>query len=168
MKILNVHERAMKLVPDLVATSIDNLSGENDILWPSDKWPPMELDSTLCVGAEGGHGVVRYSLTEYIPGRRVVFQFNGLGITAGLDGRHFFEVVARRDHTVLRHVIDAECDLKNWLMWHLLIGPLHDALLEDGLDRAENHMIPGACKSSHWGPRVKLLRWVVRRKSRAE
>ncbi len=36
---------------------------------------------------------MRYHVAEYHPGRRVVFQFAADGLTGGLDGRHFFEVV---------------------------------------------------------------------------
>ena len=97
----------------------------------------MRFDAPLQTGASGGHGPIRYHVSDYVPGRRVEFQFDRKGMAAGLDGRHYFEVISRRDHVLLRHVVDAECDFRTWMKWHVMIGPMHDALLEDALDRAQ-------------------------------
>jgi hypothetical protein len=163
MKIYNVHERAFHADPRTVGSVLDSLSGENDRLWPRDAWPPMKFDKDLAAGAKGGHGPVRYRVAEYTPGRRVVFDFDGTGLTAGLDGRHVFEVIPRNRHVVLRHVVDAECGFKAWAKWHLLIGPLHDALLEDALDRCETAVSGSPGKSAAWSMRVKLLRRIAAR-----
>lgn len=157
MKILNVHERTLKLTPQVIGTAIDSLAGPDDIIWPRDKWPAMEFDLGLCVGAKGGHGVVRYEVEEYIPGKRAVFRFDGTGMTAGLDGRHFFEVLPHQEHIIIRHVIDAKCNFPFWLTWYFLIRPLHDALLEDGLDQMENKLM-GSEKATNWSPWVKFIR----------
>ncbi len=165
MKIYNVHERQIQASPGTVGTVLDSLSGPDDRLWPWDRWPAMKFDSPLCEGVNGGHGPVTYSVSEYVPGRRVVFQFDGKGLAAGIDGHHFFEVVSGDAYPVLRHVVDAECDFRNWLKWHVIIGPLHDALLEDALDKAESELSgrPPA-KPARWNTWVRFLRWMIRKR----
>lgn len=164
MKILNIHERSVKVSPGEAGRAIDGLSGREDFLWPRSRWPAMEFDGPLAVGASGGHGPVRYSVTEYVPGRRVEFRFGRAGATAGLDGRHFFEIVPRRDHVVLRHVVDAECDFRNWLRWRFFIEPLHDALLEDAFAGAERTLVHAGTKMPRWNPWVRFLRWRLERR----
>ncbi|PKN32555.1 MAG: hypothetical protein CVU61_17585 [Deltaproteobacteria bacterium HGW-Deltaproteobacteria-19] len=164
MKVMNIHERNMKVEPVKAGGAIDGLSGREDFLWPRHRWPAMEFDGPLAVGASGGHGPVRYSVTEYVPGRRVEFRFSGTGLTAGLDGRHFFEVIPRNGHVVLRHVVDAECDFKSWMKWQLLVGPLHDALLEDALAGVDHKLADGEARLPSWSPWVRFLRWMLEKK----
>ena len=164
MRIYNVHERDFEAQPQAVGGLLDSLSGAEDRLWPRETWPPMALDGPLEVGARGGHGPVRYRVSEYVPGRRVEFLFDESGLTAGLDGRHVFEVVGRRRSMLLRHVVDARCGLKDWLKWHLLVGPMHDALLEDALDLAEKGLIGEVKKPARWSLRARLLRRMAARK----
>jgi hypothetical protein len=164
MKIYNVHERSYHANQEAVGALIDSLAGPRDALWPKDQWPPMAFDAPLGKGARGGHGPVRYAITEYVPGRRVTFTFDGSGLTAGLDGRHFFEVVPRNGHVVLRHVVDAECNAKTWLKWRAVIGPLHDALLEDALDGAELKLHGRVERPASWGLGVKILRRMAQKK----
>ena len=164
MKVLNIHERSMKVKPTDAGGALDGLSGKEDFLWPRHRWPAMQFDGPLAVGASGGHGPIRYSVTEYVPGRRVEFRFSGEGLTAGLDGRHFFEVIPRNGHVVLRHVVDAECDFKGWLKWQLLVGPLHDALLEDALAGVDRRLANGEARLPGWSPWVRFLRWMLEKK----
>jgi hypothetical protein len=164
MKVLNIHERSMKVELAEAGGAINGLSGREDILWPRHRWPAMRFDGPLAVGASGGHGPIRYSVSEYIPGRRVEFRFSGEGAVAGLDGRHFFEVIPRKGHVVLRHVVDAECDFKSWLRWRFLIGPLHDALLEDALAGADRRLANSEAKLPDWSPWVRFLQWRLRKK----
>jgi hypothetical protein len=164
MKIDSRRERTFGANADSLGRILDTLSGPDDRLWPREKWPPMLFDTTIRPGAKGGHGAVRYEVEEYAPGRRVVFRFDGTGITSGFDGRHYFEIVSRTSHIVLRHIIDAEGDFKTWLKWKLLIEPLHDALLEDALDRAEQALNGRIKKPAHWSLRVKILRNILARK----
>ncbi|MBN2256097.1 MAG: SRPBCC family protein [Deltaproteobacteria bacterium] len=168
MKIYNIHERPLHAQPDDVGKLIDSLSGPEDQLWPRKKWPAMEFDAGLCPGARGGHGPIRYHVADYIPGERVVFQFDDSGLIGGFDGRHLFEAVPRQGHVVLRHIVDAECSFKLWLKWHLLVGPMHNALLEDSLDQAENVLADGLRNSSRWSLRVRFLRWMIARKRKKD
>jgi hypothetical protein len=158
MKIYNVHERRFNTSPEKVGPLLDSLSSANDRLWPKDMWPPMQFNAPLGVGAHGGHGPVHYRVSSYIPGTKVAFQFDGTGMTSGLDGRHLFEVIERRSGVILRHTVDAACDIRTWFTWHLAVGPMHDALLEDGLDNAEKALTGGIRKPARWSPWVKFLR----------
>jgi hypothetical protein len=124
----------------------------------------MLLDENLKLGAKGGHGPVRYHVDEYVPGRRAVFRFDGTGLTAGLDGRHYFEIIPRNNHNVLRHVVDAECDLRAWLKWKIMIEPLHDALLEDALDLAEQTLEGGVSRPARWNLWVRFVRRIMAKK----
>ncbi len=165
MKILNIHERSMDGPAAVVSELLDGLSGPNDRLWPGDRWPPMKLDAPLGVGSAGGHGQVRYRVSEYAPGLKVVFDFDQSGLVAGLAGRHWFEVVPNGEQTVLRHVIEASSDLRTWIFWTVIVRPLHNALLEDALDRAERAMNPSRQNSSRWSLWVRFLRSRLKRKN---
>jgi hypothetical protein len=165
MKIYNRHERKIQATATEVGVLLDTLSGPADQLWPVEDWPPMKFDALLQEGARGGHGPVRYCVTEYAPGRRVVFLFDADGLTGGLDGRHFFEVVPRRDCTLIRHVVDADCGLRMWAKWRVLIGPMHDALIEDAFDRVEQKLHGGFTKRFRWSPWVRFLRKMRGRKA---
>ncbi len=164
MKILNIHERSMDGPAPAVSELLDGLSGPNDRLWPGDRWPPMKLDAPLGVGSAGGHGPVRYCVSEYTPGRKVVFNFDKSGLVTGLAGRHWFEVIPNGKQTLLRHVIEASCDFRTWIFWSLVVKPLHNALLEDALDRAERALNPSSQSSSRWNPWVRFLRSLLKRK----
>ena len=158
MKIWNVHERRLDASPEKVGAILDTLSSDHDRLWPGDRWPPQRFDAPLGVGARGGHGPVRYAVSAYLPGRIAEFRFDGTGLTAGWDGRHLFEVLPRRSCVILRHTIDAACDPGTWLTWFFMIRPMHNALMEDALDRAEVGLRIGPKRPARWGPLVRFLR----------
>jgi hypothetical protein len=167
VKIRNVHERRMLGATTGAGELFDSLGGPGDRLWPSDRWPPMKLDDGLNRGSSGGHGPVRYCVTAYDPGRRVVFSFLDSGLAKGMRGGHGFEVVATDEGVMIRHELEATCGVMTWLLWGLVIRPLHDALLEDALDRAERAMNPESTASSTWSPWVRLLRSILARQQRA-
>lgn len=158
MRVLNIHERQIRVAPELAGEVLDSLATPEDKLWPCERWPSMRLDSPLGVGARGGHGPVRYSVQDYAPGRKAVFRFSPEGLTKGLEGCHWFEIIPDRESVVLRHVIDAECGFSVWLKWALVIRPLHDALLEDALDKAELHLHGHVQQPSEWSRWVRALR----------
>ena len=96
---------------------------------------------------------------EYVPGKRVVFQFDpDKGLARGFQGQHYFELEGQGEQTLLRHVIDADCTPSAWLRWHLVVRPLHDALLEDALDKAEASLGSPPEKPARWSLWVRLLR----------
>jgi len=165
MKIWNVHERRLNAPPEKVGTILNTLSSKGDRLWPSDTWPPQQFDKPLGVGARGGHGPVRYAVSAYVPGRIVEYRFDGTGLTAAWDGRHLFEVIPRKSHVILRHTIDAAADPKTWITWFLMIRPMHNALMEDALDRAESGLDIGPKRPARWGLWVRLMRRMAAKKA---
>jgi hypothetical protein len=153
--IRNIHERVMHAPPTEVGTLIDGLASEHDRLWPSDRWPAIRLDRPLGVSASGGHGFIRYSVSDYEPGRRVEFRFDP---RTGLAGRHWFEVGSREGRTTLRHTLEAAPRGRTRIAWPLIYQWLHDALIEDALDRAEMATAGRPVRARRWSPWVRLLR----------
>ncbi|MBI5119248.1 SRPBCC family protein [Candidatus Poribacteria bacterium] len=167
MRIYNIHERRFDAPHEQVGALLDSLSGPDDKLWPSDKWPRMELDKPLGKGARGGHGPVRYTTVEYTPSQRAVFHLEDAGLTTGFDGRHFFEVVPRHTQTLLRHVLDARCNARAWLRWFFFVRPVHDALLEDALDHAELALTGRLDAPARWSLWVRFVRFIISRTAKA-
>lgn len=158
MTVRNLHERIIPTTPDHVGALIDALSSDDDPLWPREQWPRMRLQPRLAVGAEGGHGPIRYIVTTYEPGRRVVLRFTA---PHGFHGTHLFEVVPHGTMTILRHVLEMDIRGRAYLTWPLIFRPLHDALVEDALDKAAVRF--GRSGTARWSPYVRLLRWLLRR-----
>ncbi len=132
----NLHEREIAAPAEAVGMLIDSLAGENDRLWPRREWPAMRLDGPLRVGAAGGHGPVRYFVTHYEPRRRVEFEFTS---PAGFNGGHSFAAISRTENsTLLRHELAMSITGTAVFTWPLFFRPLHDALVEECLDRAEH------------------------------
>lgn len=135
-KISNVHVRQIAAPVAVVGEILDTLGSADDRLWATDIWvaEPVLFDRPLGVGADGGHGAIRYSVVEYDPGRRIVFEFSPEG---GLSGTHGFELEALGpDRSRLTHFLTAETS--RWMrpIVPILIGS-HDAMLETAFDRAE-------------------------------
>ncbi|WP_280405935.1 SRPBCC family protein [Nocardia brasiliensis] len=155
MAVYNVHERLLAAQPREVGALVDTLASSEDKLWPPG-WPPMEFDRPLGVGAVGGHGPVRYTVVAYVPATWVRFTFTG---PRGFDGFHEYAVLAvDENHTLLRHTLAMKTHRAARLTWPLAIGPLHDACLEDSLDRAELACTGTVAHPARWGPYVRLLR----------
>ncbi|MGB2957706.1 MAG: SRPBCC family protein [Bacteroidota bacterium] len=155
MKVDNVHERRLGASPAEVGALIDSLASHRDLLWPRDMWPRMEFDRPLAVGATGGHKPIRYSIETYQPGQSIRFRFLG---PKGFDGFHGYEILPAGDGAILRHTLEMQTYGLALVTWPLMFGPMHDALLEDSLARAEASV--GLTPTvRRWSPWVKLLRW---------
>ncbi|MEU7532206.1 SRPBCC family protein [Saccharothrix sp. NPDC042600] len=143
----NVHVRMLPPRGDWVERAV--------AAWPARDWPPLVLDRPLGVGADGGHGFVRYRCTAYEPGRRVEFTFDP---RIGLVGTHAFEVVPGG----VRHVIRGH--LTGWMRlgWPLAVRWLHDALLEDLLDDL-SAQAGVEFRRARWSWWVRVLRAAARR-----
>jgi hypothetical protein len=163
--VLNVHERRLPVSPEAAGRILDSLSSGDDLLWPRELWPPMVLDRGLAPGSRGGHGPIRYRVAEYVPGRRIEFEFLPTARLRTFCGRHYFEVLPRGAQVILRHTIDADTDFATWVHWKLVVEHLHDALLEDAFDKAERTAGVPAPHRSRWPLRVRFLRWLVRRQA---
>lgn len=131
----NVHERIFPGAdPAEIAALIDGLGQPDDRLWPGNgRWPAMEMSGPLAVLPHGGHGIVRYTTSDYRPGETVTFRFDdGLG----LDGVHRFDRLDTPQGPGLRHTISARTYGSMRLGWPLAVRWLHDQCLEDLLDTA--------------------------------
>lgn len=161
----NVHTRVVAAPAATVGALLDRLGGPRDVLWPAPVWPPLLLDRPLAVGADGGHGEIRYVVSAYEPGRRVEFRFHP---AIGLDGFHALEVEPVDDgHCLIRHVLLGRSHGRMRLLIPLAVRWLHDALIEDLLDNAERAVTGTvACPYRHsaW---VRLLLWGLAPRARS-
>lgn len=135
-KIENVHARDVRAPVSLVGDILDTLGSPADRVWASDIWlaEPVVFDRPLGVGADGGHGSIRYSVVEYQPSRRIVFRFSPGG---GLSGTHGFELEpVGPEQTRITHFLHAHTALWMRPLVPILIG-WHDAMVETALDRVE-------------------------------
>ncbi|WP_017614434.1 DUF2867 domain-containing protein [Nocardiopsis salina] len=152
----NTHQRVIHAPAEVLSELIDTLGGPHDRLWPSPAWVPMRLDRPLAVGADGGHGPIRYRVSEHEPGRRVRFTFRP---ETGFRGHHELVVEPLPDgNTFLRHHVEAVPFGTSRLTWPLAIRPLHDALIEDLLDNAEQAATGRRPRPHRWSTWVRLLR----------
>lgn len=158
----NVHRRHLAADPTDVWDLVARLGGPDDELWPSG-WPRARLDGPMEPGTSGRHGPVAYVVARVEPGRLVSFRFTA---PRGFHGHHRFEVgpaAGDTGGTTLEHHVEMTADVPARLSWWAFIRPLHDALVEELLDRAERATTgrlagPPAARSA-W---VRLLRRVPR------
>jgi hypothetical protein len=155
MRVHNVHQRTFPTAVAQAGRLLDGLSSRPDPLWPAGPWPPMRFDRPLGVGAAGGHGPIRYRVEEYQPGRRALFRFTG---PPGLSGTHQWLAEPVPGGCRLSHTIDGRTAGKMLLWWPLVLRPLHDALIEDALDKAELALTGVLARPRSWSRRVRLLR----------
>lgn len=155
----NVQQRVIDAPIDVVGQIMDTVSGANDTMWP-DKWPPMTLDRGLTIGSHGGHGPIRYSVSEYEPSRHVRFVPDE-GV--GLAGYHEFTVAPQPgNRSLLTHVIDARLRGRMLVLWPIAILWIHQALLQDLLDKVERNATGTLSgKPARWSPWVRMLRRVA-------
>ena len=157
--IRNVHQRRVRSHATAVGRLLDALSSSCDQIWPNDAWPPLLLDGPLGVGAQGGHGTIRYSVESYTPGQEVVFRFDPVG---GLTGTHTFSVRHTGEDTLVSHVLEAKPTAAMRLLWPLVLRWLHDALIEDAFDNVEAVAAGQLPPPRRHGPVVRFLRSTVR------
>lgn len=155
----NIHSRDFKTDYSTIGGMLDTLSSKKDMIWPVHAWPPLRLDRELSVGAKGGHGRIRYFVEDYEPGRYVRFRFTS---PKGFDGTHSFVVNQMDKETAtLRHEINMKLRGFAIMSWLLSIRWLHDALLEDALDRVEAYINGTPLRQRSWSPWVRFLRKIT-------
>ena len=159
MRIENVHERVLPTGGPVAAALIDGLAGDEDRLWPHDRWPAMRFEDGLCEGSEGGHGPIRYRVIEHQPGRLVRFRFTA---PEGLLGEHGYELEDGGETVVLRHVLHGRAEGRMRWQWPLLFEPLHDALIEDSFDRAVAAVSETPYVPRRWPAQTRTLRWLLK------
>jgi len=163
MKVKNIHERTICRSLQQVGELLNSLSAEKDRLWPSELWPAMRLDRPLGEGAKGGHGPIRYRVTQFEPGRRVRFTFTG---PSGFDGFHEFKTISRsQEETIICHEIHMKVKGQALFTWPIIFRPLHDALMEDAFNKAERELGLSAADSD-WSAWVRILRSLFRNRKR--
>ncbi len=160
MRVLNVHARELPVEPAAVAPLLDSLSSPGDRLWPRDRWPPMRFDRPLQPGAAGGHGPIRYVVESYVPGSAVAFRFTA---PRGFRGTHAFTIERSARGCRLTHTLEMTAQGLARISWPLVFRPLHDALVEDGLDRAAA-AVGAPLEAPPWSAWVRALRRLLGRR----
>ncbi|AEW99539.1 hypothetical protein [Streptantibioticus cattleyicolor] len=158
--VVNVHARPLPVPAARVGALLDTLGGPDDRLWAHRWWPPVWFDRPLSTGARGGHGPVRYTVSHYVPGRWVRLGFTG---PRGFSG--FCEFTVEPDgpgRTVLRNTLVLRPHGVSWTAWPLFFRPMHDAALEDALDRVESALTGRVARAPRWSGYVRLLRALCR------
>ena len=160
--IFNQHTRILPGSLSKIGGYLDDFGSPSDAIWPRQGWPRARLEGALAVGTRGRHGPIRYVVEQYTPGRAVKFRFTG---PRGFVGHHDFLVEAvDGEHTRLTHTIQVRASGWAYFQWHLAIRALHDALLEDLLDRAS--LACGENRETPYSLYVKLLKWGMARTPR--
>ncbi|GAU67252.1 hypothetical protein SSP35_04_03370 [Streptomyces sp. NBRC 110611] len=152
----DVHVRTVAAPAEAVGTLIDRLGSDRDPLFPVPVWPPMRFDRPLGVGADGGHGFVRYRVAVHEPGRRIRFAFTGM------DGWH--EVTVRPlgpDRCRVEHRTEGRRTLRQRLLWHLVIRPMHCTVVEELFDNIERAAVGRVRAPVRRTPRVRLLNRLI-------
>ncbi len=135
MKVINIHKRTIPKPINMVAELFETLGTSQDEFWPRMNWPSMWLERKLGVGVKGGHGIIRYTVIEYVQGRRVVFKFSA---PENFNGTHtlIIEPVDVNKTRVIHEIYMTTSGFAT-LNWVFVIRWLHDALIEEAFDRLE-------------------------------
>jgi hypothetical protein len=138
MRFERTHRREIDAPAATVGALIDTLGSEHDRLWPSREWPTLAIgfDRALAVGVKGGHGPMRYVVSEYLPSEAVEFRFDRRSGVAGTHRLHVQALGPGRSR--LTHTVDANLGLRYAVVLPAFRA-MHDAVLADLLDRAELH-----------------------------
>jgi hypothetical protein len=160
MKVLNLHKRIINQPISKIGELLNTLATDNDMMLATNKWPAMRLDKGLQVGSKGGHGPIKYYVTDYEAQKSVTFQFD----LSGINGFHKFELTKLdTEKTELSHIIDMTTSGFATIKWALAIRWLHDAYIEDAFDKVENHFTTKKM-ASEWSLWVKILRKIMKPK----
>ncbi|MEM7053432.1 MAG: SRPBCC family protein [Pseudomonadota bacterium] len=156
MKVINSHERTFNRPAHQVGALLDRLASKDDGLWPHASWPAMRFDRDLQIGANGGHGPIRYRIEDYQPGQSIRFRFHR---PRGFNGYHEFVIHAPDEQrSRLEHRLCMQTSGMAQISWPLIFRPLHDALIEDALDNAAASLGEPAHSPSQWSIWVRILR----------
>lgn len=126
-----------------------------------EKWPAIRFKNGLKVGAEGGHGPIKYTVASKDYNNGIVFNF----INKGFNGTHQFQINVINDIKVeVAHSIKMKTSGKATCYWIFVIRWLHDALIEDAFDKLENQFSSEKKETKHniW---VKFLRLIKNKKA---
>lgn len=155
MKVVNIHTRTVPASTLRIGELLKTLSSPNDRMLATDKWPPMRLDRGLTIGSRGGHGPIGYFVEHYKPAEFIQFRFT---TPAGFHGVHAFEITAvGHEASELTHTVAMHTTGLATIKWLLAIRWLHDAFIEDALDKVESQFTTDKKKRT-WNMWVIFLR----------
>ena len=98
--------------------------------------------------------------------KEVLFRFTA---PKGFNGMHQLTLEELPDgKTRVKHVLTATLEGPMVLLWPVIIRFMHDALIEDGLDRAEAWAERRVLKLRPWNPWVQTLHWLERAVRKAQ
>jgi hypothetical protein len=159
MKVLNIHKRTFNQPKEKLGELLEALSTKNDKIWPYEKWPAMRFKKGLKEGSKGGHGPIRYTIEKFVPNEHIQFKFYKPN---GFNGVHRFEISELGNNkTELKHTIKMDVVGFGIFNWIIAIKPLHNALLDDALNKVENHFLSNSPKTE-WNIWVKILRKLLK------
>ena len=162
MKVINIHKRTIQQPKSEIVKLFNTLASVDDRMLAVTKWSPMKLDKGLQVGSKGGHGPIKYFVTDYHPEKSITFQFD----MTGFDGFHRFDIEKLEESkTLLTHTIDMTTTGMATFKWVFAIRWLHDAYIEDAFDNVENQFTENK-KRTEWSYWVKTLRKVMKPKQK--
>lgn len=159
MKVVNVHSRQIPTNIENLEPLLATLSSRNDSIWPKEKWPRMKLDNGLVQGSSGGHGPIGYFVKEIRDDRFIRFEFTK---PKNFQGFHQLELFPQGENQCLvQHTIEMNAKGLGVLSWSLAVRWLHDALVEDALDKLENRF-NSEVKQTQWSLWVRTLRFFLK------
>ena len=65
MRVINVHKRIINQPKIKVSQLFKTLAMPQDQVWPIKSWPAMRFKDGVIIGSKGGHGQIRYTITEF-------------------------------------------------------------------------------------------------------
>lgn len=161
MKVLNIHTRTINQPIEVVGGLLSSLSSERDKVWPFEAWPAMKFKEGLTLNARGGHGPIRYHISKYTPNKSIEFTILS---PKGFHGTHSYAFMSKTDKTTeVTHTIDMKTEGSGTIIWLFAVKWLHNALLEDSLDKIENQFNKQK-KNTKRSFYVSLLRRLVKQR----
>lgn len=159
MNINNIHKRTINKSIDNISPLLSDITALNRLFWPHEKWPRIRFKNGLSTGNSGGHGPIRYDIEKYQPGQYIHFRFTK---PKGIVGHHKLELNKIDDlNTEIKHSVVAQSYGMGTYKWLFIIRWLHDALLEDAMDKIENQ-VTSKTKHTSWNLWVRILRWFLK------
>lgn len=160
-----MHFRVIKQPIEKVAKLMETLSKDDDKVWPHENWPAMKFKGGIRVGAKGRHGPIRYQVEKYNPKECIRFRFTS---PKGFIGTHEFSIEEMSEYeTMITHTIDIRTKGKDTLSWLIVVRAMHDALLEDCLDKIENSF-SNQDKRTNWSWWVKFVRKQIAKRKKVK
>ena len=159
MNVINIHKRVINQPKENVSKLLETLSTMDDKIWPNEKWPTIRFKNGLKIGSKGGHGIIGYTIVDYIEGEHIKFQFTK---PEGFYGTHEFNVIEHNSIQVeINHIIKMNTSGKAIFSWSFVIRWLHDALIENAFDNIENSFSTTKVETK-WNFWVKFLRFILK------